>query len=136
LDGDGRADVRTVIADGWGYTDDYHDWTTGIVRDSAGRLYIGLGSDYAKAGRTSDQGRLRGKVVRVERDGSLTVLGHEFRYPTGLAITSDDQVFVSDNQGVQNPFNEINHLVDGARYGVPSLFEEHHTEPPRPPALQ
>lgn len=136
LDGDDRAEVREVIADGWGYTDDYHDWTTGIVRDAQGRLYIGLGSDYAKAGRTSDQGRLRGKVVRIETDGRLTTLGHEFRYPTGLAITADDQVFVSDNQGVQNPFNEINHLVAGARYGVPSLFEEAHPEPPRAPAIQ
>ncbi|MBS0264003.1 MAG: c-type cytochrome [Planctomycetes bacterium] len=135
-DGDGRADVREVLADGWGYTDDYHDWTTGIVRDSRGALYIGTGSDYAKPGRDPEKSRWRGKVLRVDPDGKTTPLGHAFRYPTGLAITADDQVFVSDNQGVQNTFNEINHLVDGASYGVPSLFEEQRDAPATLPAIQ
>lgn len=135
-DGDGRADVREVLADGWGYTDDYHDWTTGIVRDSQGRLYIGTGSDYAKAGRDRAKSKWRGKVLRVDRDGTLTVLGHAFRYPTGLAITPDDQVFVSDNQGVQNTFNEINHLVAGGNYGVPSLYEEPHEGAALNPAIR
>jgi len=135
-DGDGRADLREVVAAGWGYTDDYHDWTTGLVRDSRGRLYVGLGSDYSKGGRSAAQGYLRGKVLRIEREGTLTPLGHQFRFPIGLAINAADEVFVSDNQGVQNPFNEINHLVEGGRYGVPSLFEEPTTEPSRPPAIQ
>jgi hypothetical protein len=133
---EGRANRRTVVADGWGYTDDYHDWTTGIVRDDAGRLYIGLGSDYAKAGRTTDQGRWRGKVLRIDPDGSVTPVGHEFRYPIGLARNAAGDIFVTDNQGVQNPFNELNHLVTGSRYGVPSLFEESHEQPPQPPAIQ
>lgn len=136
FDGVGRARRRAVVADGWGYTDDYHDWTTGIVRDDAGRLYIGLGSDYAKAGRTTDQGRWRGKVLRIDPDGTVTPVGHEFRYPIGLAQNAAGDIFVTDNQGVQNPFNELNHLVTGARYGVPSLFEEPHELSPQPPAIQ
>ena len=135
-DGDGRADVREVVADGWGYTDDYHDWTTGIVRDSKGNLYIGTGSDYAKPGREREKARWRGKVLRIDKQGHVTPLGHGFRYPTGLAITPDDQVFVSDNQGVQNTFNEINHLVEGASYGVPSLHEENPDAPATAPAIQ
>lgn len=121
--GDGRADVREVVATGWGCSEDYHDWTFGIVRDSRGRLYLGLGSDYAKP-RPPEFSRWRGKVVRVETDGRITPLGSAFRYPTGLAITADDQVFVSDNQGVQNTFNEINHLVEGGHYGVPAQTDE------------
>ncbi|MSR60134.1 MAG: c-type cytochrome [Planctomycetaceae bacterium] len=135
-DRDGRADWREVIADGWGYTDDYHDWTTGIVRDSQGNLYIGTGSDYAKPGRDREKSQWRGKVLRVGKEGEITPLGHAFRYPTGLAITPDDQVFVTDNQGVQNPFNEINHLVTGGRYGVPSLFEEPFESAALAPAIQ
>ena len=136
FEGSGLAGRRTIVADGWGYTDDYHDWTTGIVRDDSGRLYIGLGSDYAKAGRTTDQGRWRGKVLRIDPDGSVTPVGHEFRYPIGLARNASGDIFVTDNQGVQNPFNELNHLVTGARYGVPSLFEEPHDLPSQPPAIQ
>lgn len=136
VDHDGAAEVREVVADGWGYTDDYHDWTTGIVRDSLGNLYLGTGSDYARSGRDRDHARWRGKVLRVGRDGTIVPLGHAFRYPTGLAIDADDQVFVTDNQGVQNTFNEINHLVEGGRYGVPSLFEEPFEGAPRAPAIQ
>ena len=135
-DGDGRADVREVVADGWGYTADYHDWTTGIVRDSQGSLFVGTGSDYASPGRDREKSRWRGKVLRIDRKGNVTPVGHGFRYPTGLAITPDDQVFVSDNQGVQNTFNEINHLVVGANYGVPSLYEEPFAAAATLPAVQ
>ena len=135
-DGDGRADERTVIATGWGFNDNYHDWNTGIVRDSKGNLYIGLGSDYAQSKRPVEQRRWRGKVLRVGRDGSVEPVGHSFRYPVGLAIDSRDRIVVSDNQGVQNTFNEINYLVPGRYYGVPSrddlpLKVEHY-----PPAVQ
>lgn len=136
VDGDGHCDLREVVADGWGYTEDYHDWTTGIVRDSKGNLYVGTGSDYAKPGRERVKAKWRGKVLRIDQKGNVTPLGHGFRYPTGLAITPDDQVFVSDNQGVQNTFNEINHLVEGGFYGVPSLYEEHPDANVMPPAIQ
>lgn len=135
-DGDGRADVREVVADGWGYTDDYHDWTTGIVSDSQGNMYVGLGSDYANKGRSADRSLWRGKVLRIDKSGKVTPMGSAFRYPTGLAINADDQIFVSDNQGVQNCFNEINHLRQGAWYGVPSLYEEKHDGEPRRAAIQ
>jgi mono/diheme cytochrome c family protein len=134
--GDGRADVREVVADGWGYTDDYHDWTTGIVRDSQGNMYVGLGSDYANKGRSADRSKWRGKVLKISKSGTVTPVGSAFRYPTGLAINADDQIFVSDNQGVQNCFNEINHLQQGAWYGVPSLYEEPHADEPRRAAIQ
>lgn len=135
-DGDGRADVRQVLAEGWGYNDNYHDWTFGIVRDSKGNLYVGLGSDYAQPGRPRESSRWRGKVLRIDPAGKITPMGHAFRYPTGLAITPDDQIFVSDNQGVGNTFNEINHLVEGGRYGVPSLYEEPYDGPILNPAIQ
>jgi mono/diheme cytochrome c family protein len=135
-DGDGRADRREVIASGWGYNDNYHDWTCGIVRDSQQNLYVGLGSDYAQLTRDRHTIRWRGKVLRISPTGKITPVGSGFRYPTGLAITPDDQIFVSDNQGVQNTFNEINHLVDGGRYGVPSLEDGPDTAPPLRPAIQ
>lgn len=129
-DGDGRADVREVVADGWGYNDNYHDWTCGIVRDTRGNLYVGLGSDYAQTDRDRATSRWRGAVLRVDPKGKVTPMGWGFRYPTGLALTPDDQLFVSDNQGVQNTFNEINHVIEGGHYGVPGL-----TDPPASLAL-
>ena len=121
--GDGRADQRQVIATGWGYTDNYHDWTCGIVRDSKNNLYVGLGSDYAQKKRPRDKARWRGAVLKVSPDGNVEAVGKSFRYPVGLGINSQDQVFVTDNQGVQNTFNEINLLQPGRHYGVPSRYE-------------
>lgn len=135
-DGDGRADVREVVASGWGYTDNYHDWTCGIVRDADGNLYVGLGSDYAQPKRPSDQARWRGKVLKIDPQGDVTPVGHALRYPTGLAIDAEGRIFMSDNQGVQNTFNEINRLVPGAHYGVPSRYEEDRDAATTPPAIQ
>ena len=47
-DGDGRADERTVFSAGWGFNDNYHDWTCGIAKDAQGNFYVGIGSDYAQ----------------------------------------------------------------------------------------
>ena len=135
-DGDGRADKRTIVASGWGYTDNYHDWTCGIVRDSHANLYISLGSDYAQENRPRDRARWRGTVLRIKPGGTVEVAGRSFRYPTGLAIDSQDRIFISDNQGVQNTFNEINFLRDGAHYGVPNRYEQNRTAKADWPAVQ
>jgi len=135
-DGDGRADVREIVASGWGYTENYHDWTCGIVRDSAGYLYIGLGSDYAQQKRPRDQARWRGKILQIDPRGRIAPVAHALRYPTGLAIDAQDRIFISDNQGVQNTFNEINHFVVGQHYGVPSRYEEEPDAAAATPAIQ
>ncbi|MGC3967018.1 MAG: hypothetical protein QM775_06490 [Pirellulales bacterium] len=41
----------------------------------------------------------------------------------GLAVNNAGALFASDNQGNYNPFNEINHLVDGRRYGFINKLE-------------
>lgn len=144
---------RSSSAFGWGYNDDYHDWTSGIIRDSQGRFLIGLGSDYTDKNRPASKSLWRGKILRIDNralnkfiDGSgkekgaserfITPIGHAFRYPTGLAINERDEVFVSDQQGVQNCFNEINYLVEGAHYGVPSTHEEDKDAPETKAAIQ
>ena len=41
--------------------------------------------------------------------------GH--RFPMGIARTRAGEMFVTDNQGNYNPFNELNHVVPGKRFG-------------------
>lgn len=134
--GDGRADVRTVVAAGWGYSENYHDWTCGLVRDARGFFYVGLGSDYTQKNRSLESSRWRGKILRIDPDGRITPIAHALRYPTGLAFDGQGRLFATDNQGDQNPFNELNHIVEGRHYGVPSSHEENGDAPVTPPAIQ
>ncbi len=127
----------------WGFTDDYHEWASGPVSDSKRNIYVGLASDYTDKSRPQSRSQWRGKVLRKSLDqppqGRLNVagpVGHAFRYPTGIAINERDEVFVSDQQGVQNCFNEINYLVEGAHYGVPSTHEEDKNAPETKAAIQ
>lgn len=135
-DGDDRADERTVVSTGWGYSDNYHDWTCGLVRDSKGDIYFGLGSDYSQKARPKNRSLWRGAVLRLNRDGTTEPVSWSFRYPVGFAIDKQDRVFVTDNQGVQNTFNEINHIEMGRHYGVPSRHEPNADEPETTPAIR
>ena len=115
---------RKVWVDGWGYSDNYHDWVTGPVRDHDGNLYLALGSDYQQKGRAEETTRFRGKVIRIDSERNVEPFAHELRFPVGIAIDGQDRLFVTDQQGVANTFNEVNHIVEGRHYGVKSLFEE------------
>ncbi|MEO2015281.1 MAG: c-type cytochrome, partial [Fuerstiella sp.] len=134
-DGDGRADVREVVASGWGFNDNYHDWTSGLIRDSEGNMYTGLGSDYSQKARLKSQDRWRGGVIKIDPSGIVTPLGMSMRYPMGLAMDSHGNLFATDNQGVQNTFNEINHILPGKHYGVPSTNQPTDDLNPEIPAL-
>lgn len=136
LDDRGTVQDRSVLASGWGITDDYHDWTCGIVRDSKGNLFVGLGSDYTFKNRPKANSRWRGDILRIEPDGKIESIARGLRYPTGLAIDDQDRLFCTDQQGVQNTFNELNLIQAGHRYGVPSRHEPNPEAPADPPAVQ
>ncbi|MFK7821759.1 MAG: hypothetical protein AB8G99_23815, partial [Planctomycetaceae bacterium] len=133
---DGRADHRVVVSTGWGYSDNYHDWTCGLVRDSKGDIYFGLGSDYSQPKRPKNRSLWRGAVLRLTADGKTEPVGWSFRYPVGFAVDSQDRVFVTDNQGVQNTFNEVNLVQMGKHYGVASRHEPNPDEPETTPSIR
>ena len=108
-----------VLADGWGHSENYHDWVTGFAQDNNGKLLIATGSDYTQKERDRELTLWRGDVLRIESDSELTPLASALRYPMGIASDSKGRVFVSDQQGVQNCFNEINYIIPNATYGVP-----------------
>lgn len=122
-DQDGRADEFDVFASGWGFSDDYHDWTTAMARDQNGDYFVGLGSDYSQNNRPADNDRWRGTILKVNSAGAVTPVAFSMRFPMGLAFDAQNRLFATDNQGVQNTFNEINHIVEGRHYGVPSRHE-------------
>jgi hypothetical protein len=135
-DGDGVCDRREVVAAGWGYTDNYHDWTNGPVRDSNGNLYVATSSDYAQPGRPEFISKWRGKILKIDPRGRITPIAHELRYPIGIAFNPEGELFVSDQQGVANTFNEIDHIQQGRRYGVKGLYDPDTEQPETRAAVQ
>ncbi|MBS0205896.1 MAG: hypothetical protein JSS49_23595 [Planctomycetes bacterium] len=135
---DDRSQVlsRKVLATGWGVTDDYHDWACGIARDSTGNLFVGLGSDYTFKNRPINKSRWRGDILRISPAGKLDSIARGLRYPTGLAVDDQDRLFCTDQQGVQNTFNELDYIQVGHRYGVPSRHESEPNAPADLPAIQ
>jgi mono/diheme cytochrome c family protein len=122
-DDDGTADEFDVFASGWGFSDDYHDWTTALARDRDGAYFVGLGSDYSQNNRAADNDRWRGTILKISSAGTVSPVAFSFRFPMGLAFDNHQNLFATDNQGVQNTFNELNHVLGGKHYGVPSRHE-------------
>jgi hypothetical protein len=141
--GDGRADMTQTIASGWGHTDDYHDWTIGLPLD--GQNYFASVACQQDE-RSSAAARLRGKVIKFSPRTPTVSHPHLFdvievsgghRFSVGIARSRNGDLFVSDNQGNYNPYNELNHVRQGLRYGFINEIEKGTIEDPplTPPAI-
>ena len=119
-DQDGRCEKTVRLASGWGHTADYHDWAVGLPRDRDGNYFLAISCQ--QDNRSLAAAKLRGTVLRLSpQKGKSTYKldywtgGH--RFPIGLALNRKGQLFVTDNQGHYNPFNELNHVRRGKHYG-------------------
>lgn len=119
-----------VVADGWGYTPDYHDWAVGLERDTAGNYYATLPCQ--QDDRSPAAAHLRGHAMRLvpkessdksERKYRVESIAAGLRFPMGLALSREGDLFTSDNQGNYTPFNELNHIREGKRYGFINKLE-------------
>lgn len=143
-DHDGRAERTQLLASGWGHTADYHDWAIGLPRDAQGNYYVGLPCQQDE--RSLAAANWRGQVVKLvprnptaddPRTFSIQPISAGHRFPMGLARDLDGELFVTDNQGNYNPFNELNHVIPGARYGFINALERRpgFNPPLTPPAI-
>lgn len=137
-DSDGIADRTVAIASGWGHTADYHDWTVGLPHDDEGNYYLALPCQQDE--RSPAAARYRGEFLRlVPRTPTsdnpqlfdLQTISRGHRFPMGIARRRDGELFVSDNQGNYNPFNEINHIQPNAHFGFVNAIEKGSND--RPP---
>lgn len=137
-DGDRFHERSEVVASGWGYTNDYHDWTVGLPRNAEGAYYVGLPCQ--QDDRSPAAARYRGQVLRLvprkpsaddPRRFRLESLTRGHRFPMGLALSEAGDLFTTDNQGNYTPFNELNHLRAGRWYGFVNRLER--SNPPREP---
>ena len=106
-DGDEIIDEYRVVADDWGATADYHEWSYGLIyRD--GHFYATLGIAQGKFARTQPSDR--GKTIKIATDGSYTFLNHGLRAPNGIGFATDGEIFITDNEGEWLPANKFMHV--------------------------
>ncbi len=136
-DHDDFAERVVVLAAGWGHTDDYHDWAVGLPRSSDGRYFVALSCQQDQ--RSEAAAHLRGRVLQLtpqtkdmHQPLSYAVeevsAGH--RFPIGIALSRDEQLFVTDNQGNYNPYNELNHVRSNFHFGFVNELESGRSAPP------
>jgi glucose/arabinose dehydrogenase/mono/diheme cytochrome c family protein len=121
-DGDDYADRADVVSSGWGVTSDYHDWMVGPVPAKEGGYYLALSCQQDKRSPAAAIGR--GKLLRSTPDRGFEIVTSGLRFPMGLTANQAGELFASDNQGVTNPFNELNHLRPGKHFGFFSSLEQ------------
>jgi mono/diheme cytochrome c family protein len=138
----GQRRIETV-ASGWGYTADYHDWAVGLPRNDRGEYFLGIPCQQDR--RSPAAARFHGNVLRLvprqpDRDDPRLFApepisaGH--RFPMGLALDRHGELFVTDNQGNYNPFNELNHVRPGVHFGFINFLDRGKPAPPlTPPAI-
>jgi mono/diheme cytochrome c family protein len=143
-DNDGTAERVETLASGWGHTADYHDWAVGLPQTPTGEYLAAFPCQ--QDDRSQAAANLRGTVVRLIPQQPTADNPHRFRidtltaghrFPIGIARNRAGDLFVTDNQGNYNPFNELNHIVPGKRYGfINKLDRSPDFNPPlTPPAI-
>jgi mono/diheme cytochrome c family protein len=136
--GDGRADTFDALGAKWGQTINYHEFFFGLRRDKAGNFYgtVSLESLGEKNGPTGLPTRgphdiseviersgqrsevpWRGWAVRITADGKFEPIANGFRHPNGVALSPDDELFVTDNQGDYKPSTGLLHVERGDFHG-------------------
>ncbi len=122
---DGIPDRTETVASGWGHNLDYHGWILGLPQDEQGNYYASV------TNRNGPLKHLRGRVMKLikqkpdDPDSSrrfhMKPIAIGFRFPVGIARNKNGELFVTDNQGQYNPFNEINYIQEGNHYGFLNL---------------
>ncbi len=108
-DGDGITDEYRVLADDWGASADFHEWSFGLEHRQ-GFLYATLGIAQGKFARV--QSPDRGSVIKVALDGSYSFLASGLREANGIGFGPDGALFTTDNEGEWLPANKFIHIPE------------------------
>jgi quinoprotein glucose dehydrogenase len=135
LNGDGRADQRTSLHDGYGVHVGFlgHD-LHGLTLGPDGLLYFSIGDRGINV--TNQEGRVlsypdEGVVLRCELDGAkLEVFHRGLRNPQELVFNESGDLFTADNNSDGGDRARWVHLVEGGDSGW-RIGYQHLTAPPR-----
>ena len=122
VDGDGTCDHVDTIADGWGLSENYHEFAYGLPADRDGNFVVTLNLAFIDPQWWHGQAVVpyRGWALKISPEGAITPFAHGFRSPCGVGRNAEGEIFVTDNQGDWRASSPIYHLVKGGFYGHPA----------------
>lgn len=117
-DGDGLTDEYQCFAKGWKASANFHEFAFGLAH-KGDYLYAALATAILPGGASArPQIADRGKVVQISlKDGSIEFIARGLRTPDGVALGTDGELFIADNQGDWLPSSKIVHVKPGAFFG-------------------
>lgn len=118
LDGDEIIDEYRTLNNSWGGTTNFHEFAFGLA-EKDGYLYANLGVCVFPGGKScNNQIWDRGHVIKVAIDsGEKSNVAFGLRAPNGVGIGTDQEIFITDNQGDWLPSSKLLHVKEGAFYG-------------------
>lgn len=133
-DGDEVTDEYYALANGWGVTDNFHEFAFGLVHHR-GHFYANLAIAINPGGAsTQPQNPDRGKVVRInDRTGEYDFPASGLRTPNGIGFGYKGGIFITDNQGDWLPSSKLLHYTPGAFFGSRAVDPKGPMLPVSPP---
>lgn len=124
LDKDGIADDYIQIADDWDFHDNYHEFNFGPVKDKKGNYYgtLNLGHGVPDAltyGVMDSASGYRGWAYKITPGGEFIPFASGLRSPAGIAMSPNNELFYTDNQGDWVETSKLHLLEEGKFYGHP-----------------
>jgi mono/diheme cytochrome c family protein/glucose/arabinose dehydrogenase len=139
--GNGTADHYQTLNDDWQVTDNWHEFTFGLRQDTNGDFILATGLPDT-AGEISTRfpretlnqekvhqeakpspGRYEGWVLKVSPDGSMTPIASGFRAASGVGLSPQGDIFITDQQGDYIATSTLVHVQPGHFYGHPASLK-------------
>lgn len=135
-DGDGVTDEYQAVSNGWGVTDNFHEFAFGLEFRN-GKFYGNLATAIDPGGSsTQPQNPDRGKTFQIDpRTGRYRFILDGLRTPNGIGYGAFGHLYMSDNQGDWLPVSKIALVREGAFYGNRSVDPVGHRDTPEDPPV-
>ncbi|MCI0535891.1 MAG: SMP-30/gluconolactonase/LRE family protein [Verrucomicrobiales bacterium] len=126
LNRDGEADYYENFNNDWMVAENFHCFVLNLETDSQGNFYFAQGAPWPPKVETPHQGVL----FKLSREGKdLEVFADGLRGPNGMAISPDDLIVYSDNEGHWLPTCSLQWVRPGGFHGMKPTAHLHSPTP-------
>jgi hypothetical protein len=125
-DGDHWAESRENITDKFRFNGDYHEYLHGPIKHNGKYLFsLNLGNEVAGMYKANGRwmgtvGGLRGWMLSSDEKGDTKIFASGFRSPAGLALSPQNEIVYTENQGEYVGTSKMFKVKKGLFYGNPN----------------